>query len=179
MQNIRREKRFVFMDIKNRHRFNLIDAFVILITLALIAGTVYFAWKENKEINMHLHEKNITYTLRLADVEEEFLPAFAVDGHVLDSSTLDYIGTIKKIRTEKSFRLTDSAVQSSTSSGYLVVQEILDGSYNVYLTVNAKTVLDSRGVAYIDNLRITVGTPMYVRCGNFTYEAYITSFSIN
>ena len=40
------------MDIKNRHRFNLIDAFVILITLALIAGTVYFAWKENKEINM-------------------------------------------------------------------------------------------------------------------------------
>lgn len=167
------------MDLKNKHHFNLIDAFVILVTLALIAGTVYFAWKENKEVNLHLHEKNITYTLRLSDVDEEFISVFEADKHVLDSSTLDYVGTIKKIKTEKSYRLTDSAVQSSTNSGYLVVQENLDDLYNVYLTVNAKTVVDSRGVAYIDNRRITVGTAMYVRCGNFTYEAYITSFSIN
>ena len=167
------------MDTKNKHRFNLIDAFVILVTLAIIAGTVYFVWKENKEFNTHLHEKNITYTLRLSGVDEEFVPVFETDEHILDSSTFNYIGTIKKIKTEKSFRLTDSAVQSSTSSGYLVVQENLDDLYDVYLTVNAKTVVDSRGVAYIDDHRITVGTSMFVRCGNFTYEAYITSFSIN
>ena len=167
------------MDIKNKHRFNLIDAIVIFVILALIAGTVYFSWKENKEVNMHLHEKNITYTLRLSGVEEEFLPAFEAEEHVLNSSTLDYAGTIKKVKAEKSYRLTDKAVQSSTSSAYIVVHENLDDVYDVYLTVNSKTVVDSRGVAYIDRQRITVGTPMYIRCGNFTYEAYITSFSIS
>ena len=167
------------MDIKNKHRFNLIDAFVILVTLALIAGTVYFAWSKNKEVNKHLHEKNITYTLRLSAVDEEFVSVFEEEKHVLNSSTLDYAGTIKKIKTEKSYRLTDKAVQSSTSSGYIVVHEKLDDVYDVYLTVSSKTIVDSRGIAYIDSQRITVGTPMYIRCGNFTYEAYITGFSIS
>jgi hypothetical protein len=167
------------MDIKNKHRFNLIDFFVILITLALIAGTIYFAWRENKELKAHLHEKNITYTLCLSGVDEDFISVFEAEAHVLNSSTLNYAGTIKKIKLEKSARLTDKAVQSSTSSAYIVVQEVSDELYDIYLTVSAKTLLDGRGVAYIDSQRITVGTPMYIRCENFTYEAFITSFSIN
>ena len=45
------------MNTKRKTGFNIIDAFVILIILALIAGTVYFVWRKTKEPSSQLKER--------------------------------------------------------------------------------------------------------------------------
>ena len=164
---------------KNKHRFNLIDVFVVFIVLAIIAGAVYYTFRETKDLQAQIRERNITYTLRLSGVNEEFLSSFEQGVHVLDSSTLDYIGTISKVRSEKMGEFTDKAVSNNLGSNYILAQKRYDDVYDVYLTITAKTMLDDRGVAYIDRQRITIGSLINVRCGNFPHEAYITYFSIN
>ncbi len=167
------------MDIKNKHRFNLIDVFVILVILALIAGTVYFSVSEHKSLSSKMKEKNITYTVRLSDVDDAFLEAFKKDVHVYNSATFEYMGTIEKVRTEKASAYTDKASPSNMKSGYTIVQKAYEDIFDVYVTVHGKATLDERGVAYIENQRITVGTAVNLRFGNFAYEAHITSFSVN
>ena len=167
------------MDNKKKHRFNLIDIFVILIVLSLIGGTVFFTFRQNNEMKSQLRERNITYTLRISGVEKDFVSSFSEEEPVLDSSTMNYIGTITKVRTEKASSFSDKAVPNSFGNNYILMQEKSEESYDVYLTVSAKTKLDDRGVAYIDRQRITIGTRANIRCGNFASEAYITYFSIN
>lgn len=168
------------MDTKKKTGFNLIDVFVILIIIALIAGTLYFSWRENKGPASQLKERNITYTVRLTGVDEDFISVFSEEGHLYNSSSLNYIGTIKKVTMEKTAVLTDKA--SSTVSGtdvsYTVIETKYDDLYDVYITITAKTTLDSRGVAHIDGERITIGSKIYIRAENFSHAAYITSFSI-
>ena len=167
------------MDTKSKNRFNIIDVCVILIILALIAGIVIFTVRESGEIYSERKEKNITYTVRLSGVSKDFLPSFEEEEHVLNSSTLNYIGTITKIKQEKTAVNTDKAEPVGTDGQYKVVQSHYDDVYDVYLTVSSKTTLDSRGIAYIDSQRITIGSVLYVRCGNFAATGYITNFSIS
>jgi hypothetical protein len=168
------------MNTKRKTGFNIIDAFVILIILALIAGTVYFAWRKTKEPSSQLKEKNITYTVRVSGVSADFVPVFKQNGLVYNSSTLGYVGTIKKIRMENAAVLTDKAAATGTEEnpGYTVIQQKYGDVYDVYLTVNAKTLLDQRGVAYVDDERITIGSRINIRTENFSCEAYITAFTI-
>ncbi|MBQ8448030.1 MAG: DUF4330 domain-containing protein [Clostridia bacterium] len=167
------------MDIKKKNRFNLIDAFVVLIILALIAGTVYFAFKENNEFQSELRTKNITYTVLLENVDKDFLNVFETDGHVLNSSTLEYIGKISKIKTEKAGVWTDKAEKDAAGDGYTVIKKEYGDVYDVYITITAKASMDERGIAYIDRQRITVGTCVPLRFGNFSVQAHITAFSTN
>jgi len=167
------------MDNKKKHRFNLIDIFVIFIVLALIGGTAFFAFRKSRDVQSQIRERNITYTVCLSGVSEAYLSAFGTEEHMLNSATLNYIGTISKIKTEKHGEFTEKAVQNNLGSNYILVQNRYEDIFDVYLTVTAKTTLDERGVAYIDGRRITVGSPINIRCGNFAHAAYITNFSIS
>ena len=167
------------METKNKHRFNLIDAFVIFIVLALISATVYYVIRENKNPNAEIRSRNITYTVRLEGVDKKFIENFAEDDHVLNASTMEYIGTISKIRKEKGGNFTDKAANNALGNGFILIKEPREDIYDVYLTITSKTVLDERGVAYIDRQRITIGTTLYLRFGDFSKEASITNFSIS
>jgi len=168
------------MNTKKKTGFNIIDVFVILIIIALIAGTVYFIWRKNREPSSQLREKNLTYTVCLSGVDDDFLSVFEQDGLVYNSSTLGYIGTVKKIRMEKTAVLTDKAAAtvSGDNVSYTVIQQKYDDIYDVYLTISAKTLLDRRDIAYVDGERITIGSRINIRTEGFSYEAYITAFSI-
>jgi hypothetical protein len=167
------------MDTKKKKRFNLIDAFVLLIILALISGTVYFSIRNNKEFHSELRTKNITYTVLLENVDKDFLNVFETDGHVLNSSTLEYIGKISKIKTEKSAILTDKAEKNDSGEGYTIIKKTYDDVYDVYITLTSKASMDERGIAYIDRQRITVGACVPLRFENYSHNAYITGFSTN
>lgn len=168
------------MNNKRKTGFNIIDFFVILIVLALIAGTVYFIWRKNREPSTQLREKNLTYTVRISGVDKDFISVFEQEGLVYNSSTMNYVGTIKTVRLEKAAVLTDKAAATGEGEdvSYTVIQQKYEDVYDVYLTITSKTMLDSRNVAYVDEERITVGSRINLRTGNFPCEAYITAFSI-
>ena len=167
------------MDNIKKHRFNLIDVFVILIVLALAASTVYFAIRESGDKQSQIRERKITYTVCLKGVDKEFLSSFEEEAHVLFSSTLNYAGTISKVTREKASVFTDEAVHNNSGNNYIVVQKQYDDVYDVYVTLTSRTTLDDRGVAYIDRQRITIGTEVGLRFGNFSCNTYITSFSVS
>lgn len=167
------------METKNKHRFNLIDAFVIFIVLALVSATVYYTIRENKNLNAEIRSRNITYTVCLEGVSKQFIDNFVEHEHVLNASTMEYIGTISKVRTEKGGVFTDKAANDASGSGFILIKQIHKDYFDVYLTITAKTILDERGVAYIDRQRITIGTLLHLRFNNFSHEAYVTNFSIS
>jgi hypothetical protein len=166
------------MDNKRKNRFNIIDVLVIFTVLALIAGIIVFTVRESKDYYAGLKEKNITYTVKICGIEKEFLSSFKEKEHIFSSTTLNYVGTISKIRTAKTSVATDRAVQSASGSAYISVMQVYDDLFDVYLTVSAKASLDDRGIAYIDRRRISIGSAVDIRCGNFSATAYVTNFSI-
>lgn len=157
----------------------MIDAFVIAVILALIAGVIFFAVRESGDLYSERRERNITYTVRISGVNKEFLSSFEEEMHVLNSSTLNYIGTVSKIKTEKAAAGTGEAVPNGTDGSYIIVQDKYDDIYDVYITLTAKTAPDGRGVAYVDGQRITIGSVIYLRFGNYSAAGHITNFSIS
>lgn len=172
----------MFLDIMNtfkkKNRFNIIDTFVIVIILALIAGVIFFVLHRGNSIYSDRSEKNITYTVCISGMDEAHLAAFEAGERVLNSSTLNHIGTISDIKAIKHKARTSTATKDAEGEGYTLDLVEYDDVYDVYITVTAKTSLDSRNIAYIDSQRITVGSAIYIRCGNFASPGHITNFVI-
>ncbi len=166
------------MDNTKKSKFNIVDTFVVLILLALIFGIVFFFIRESRTIYEGRSEKNITYKICISDVEEEYASTFATGKKIYNSSTLNYIGTITKVEILPATESSGTAAAGAAEGEYLLGQEQCPGLCDVYITLTAKTKLDTRGVAYIDSERITVGSALDIRCDNFAAPSYITMFSI-
>ena len=178
-QYSRRETDLHAMDNTKKSKFNIVDTFVVIILLALILGAVYFVLRESGTIYAERNEKNITYTVCISGVEEEYLSSFVVGEKMLNSETLNYIGTITKVEALAAKENGDKALPGTAEGEYVLEQKEKTGVYDVYITLTAKTRLDSRGIAYLDYERITIGSPLYIRSGNFAAESYITAFSLS
>ncbi len=167
------------MDNTKKNKFNIVDTFVVLILLALIFGIVFFVLRESGTIYAERNEKNITYTICISGVEEEYISSFTAGDKMLNSSTLNYIGTITKVEKLPTKENGEKALPGASTGEYVLEQKERKGVYDVYITLTAKTKLDSRGVAYLDAERITIGSLLNIRSDNFAAESYITAFSLS
>ncbi|MBO5023809.1 MAG: DUF4330 domain-containing protein [Clostridia bacterium] len=162
-----------------KFRFNIIDAFVILLIVALILGTAYFILMETGFIPQdQANERTITYTVRLSETEEQYLGSFAVGSEVFNSSTFDSLGSIYAIEHQKTRAISPFAEAADGTEQYSVRQAEYDDKYDIYITVQAKATIDENGIAYVGSQRITIGSCVYFKCGNFAATTYITDFSV-
>ncbi len=166
------------MDNSKKSKFNIVDTFVVLILLALIFGIVFFFIRESRTIYEGRSEKNITYKICISGVESEYASTFVTGEKIYNSSTLNYIGTITKVETLPATESGEKAVAGAAEGEYLLKQEERHGLCDIYITLTAKTKLDTRGVAYIDSERITIDSELDVRCDNFAAPSRITMFSV-
>jgi hypothetical protein len=163
---------------KTKNKFNIVDIFAVLIILALILGTVFFVLRKSGAIYTEKSKKNITYTVCIPGVKEEYISEIKAGEMIRNSSTMGYMGTITKTETTAHTENGNTAI-SDGNGGYVLEQKEAAGVYDVYITITSKATPDSRGVVYIDSERITIGSVLYVRIDNFAAESFITAFSIS
>ncbi len=162
-----------------KFRFNIIDVFVILLIAALILGAAYFILMETGFIPQEkANEKTITYTVRLSETEAQYLDSFAVGSEVFNSATFASLGSISAVNHNNTLALSPFAEVAEGTQQYSVKQAEYEDRYDIYITVTARATIDDNGVAYVGSQRITVGSCVYFKCGNYAATTYITDFEI-
>lgn len=162
---------------KTKNKFNIIDVFVIIIIFALIAGIVLFALYKNGVIFKNESTLNVTYTVCFHDVNEEYIPSFQKNNEAFNSSTMEPIGTVIDVTTRKSTSAGSTASPGEAEGEYVLDQNEKAGVYDVYLTIKSEAYIDERGVVYVSSQKVVAGAPIYVRCGNYAAQGFITSFN--
>ena len=163
---------------KTKSKFNIIDTFVILIILAMIAGIVLFALYKGGIILSGKEKKQITYTVCIYGIEDEKLSSFAEGNDILNSSTFQSVGKITKTDSKKHMITENTAYKGENDGEYVLGTTESSALYDVYITVTATSGVDERGIAYIDSQKIVTGASVYVRSGNYAAQGFITDFSI-
>lgn len=163
---------------KKKTRFNFIDVVIILIILAIIAAAAYLLVNGLQENQTPRQMGNMDFTVRIASVSEEALPLFELNTVVKDSVTGEVIGEIVSVRSEKTRYFGKTAIASEENDGtYVVPVSEYEDKYDVYVTISAKAGKDTRGIHYVGDLKILVGSTVYFKIPSFTSISYITDHS--
>ena len=163
---------------KTKHKFNIIDAFVILVLLAIIFEIVFFAVQTSGVLSPENEQKDVTYTVCIHGVDKAYLGSFKKGNHAYNSSTLYDIGIVTEINAVPVIEYDGTAKDSETEGEYAPGFSESDTLYDVYITISAKATVDERGIAFIDTQKIIVGTTVYIRCGDYAAASHVTSFKI-
>ncbi len=164
---------------KKKNRFNIVDAIIILLIAALIFGIVYFIMFETGTLpSDEKKHATVVYTIRISDVDEAYLDSFAVGNNATNSSDLSNLGMISTVQNKNAIFYSSRAEKTADGVSYSIKQYEYEDKYDIYVTLTAQGIVDERGVVYIGSQRINVGVCVYIRCGNFASDSYVTDFRI-
>ncbi len=162
---------------KTKMRFNIIDAIIILIILAIIAAAIYLIVTDMQSKKDSRHVGNVDFTVRISSVDEAALSLFEQGIAVKDSVTGEVLGEIVSFNSEKSRHFGKIAIPNATEDGYTIPVSEYEDKYDVYVTIIATAGKDARGIRYVGNTKILVGSTVYFKIPSFTSVSYITEYN--
>ncbi len=158
-------------------RFNIIDAVIILIILAIIGAAAYLVITDMQSKNYSRLTGNMDFTVRISDVDESTLALFERGTVVKDSVTGEVIGELVGYNAEKARYFGKIAVPNATGDGYTVPVSKHEDKYDVYVIIRATAEKDLRGIHYVQGTKILIGSTVYFKIPSFTSISYITDFT--
>ncbi len=153
-----------------KHRFNAVDAAIIIVIAAIIvAGVMFFSMGGTETINETV---KIEYVVEFRAIRNEFADNFAVGDGVVDSVAKYHLGEVID------YSVGPAAYSGNDfSAGALVSSEYPEHS-DVRLSVAAEATVGAGGRYVLDGgYDISVGTTMYIRLPNYTGVGYCTELS--
>ncbi len=155
---------------KQKRRFNVVDALIILLILAVIAAAAVFVLSKGVG-GRKSNTFEIEYVVELRTVRDEFADNIKVGDRLVDSAAKYQLGEVIAVSTSPAtFTGTDLV------NGALVYCNYPEHS-DISLTVKASAETDSDGMYIIDSgYRISVGSTMYIRTPDFVGTGYCTRF---
>lgn len=162
---------------KKKTRFNFIDAVIVLIIIAIIGLAAYLIVRDlqSQKVPPRL-TGNMDFTVRISSVDEEALPLFEKGVIVKDSVTGATLGEIVAVVKEKS-RHYGTVAQLDENGSYVVPVSEYEDRYDLHVIVRATADKDVRGIHYVDNTKILIGSTVYFKIPSFTSISYITDFT--
>ncbi len=154
---------------KQKHRFNAVDALIILLILAVIAAGIFVFSKKVR--SQKAGSFDIEYVIELRTVRDELADNITVGTKIIDSAKKYQLGEVIAVNvTPAKFTGTDLI------NGELVYYDYPEHS-DVSLTVKTTARLDSEGMYIVDSgYRLSVGTSIYVRTPDYVGTGYCTKF---
>ncbi len=157
------------MEKKNnkKHKFNAIDAAIIIVIAAIIGAAIFLFSTGN--VVEPVKTTNIEYVIELRTVRNEFKDNFEVGQQVVDSVAKYHLGRI----------VSYSAIDATFSGNDMQTGSLVNGIYpdhsDIRLTVSAEAVPGAYGRYVIDGgYDISVGSTIYVRLPDYTGVGYCT-----
>ncbi len=151
-----------------KRRFNVVDALIIVLVLAVIAVAVWLVvWRKN--VQNAEESFDIEYIVELRTIRDEFTDNFKVGDKLIDSASKLQLGEI--IATNITPATFTGTNYETGSLAYYDYPEHSD----VALTVKATATLNSDGEYLIDHgFVISVGETVYVRLPGYVGVGYCT-----
>lgn len=155
---------------KKKHRFNAVDALIILIVLAVIAGGGLFIWSRGVGKSGQ-NSFDVEYVIEFRTIRDEFADNFSEGTKLIDSAKKYQLGEVIAV----------SVTPATFTGTNLVDGKLAYSNYpehsNVALTVRTTASLDSEGMYIIDGgYHISVGSTMYIRTPDYVGMGYCTKF---
>ncbi len=162
---------------QKKARFNFVDVLILLVVLAIIGAAIYLVVSELGSRKITRQNGNMSFTVRISSVDEEALSLFAEGVIVKDSVTGTQLGNIVSVSTENSFYYGSTAVMDPDGGDYILPVSVYSNKYDVYVTIRTEAELDERGIHYVGDTQILVGSTVYFRIPSFASVSYITNFT--
>ena len=154
---------------QKKHKFNAIDAAIIILIVAVISAAVFFMLSDREPSETEAKTVKIEYVVSLRTIQDEFADNFTPGDSVTDGVALYRIGEI-----------VDTYVTDAVYNGVdLVTGESVATPYpdhsDVALTVRATATLDELGRYVVGGgFDLSVGTLICVRTPNYIGYGYCT-----
>ena len=161
---------------KQKRKFNIIDFFILLIILAVVAALVYAfsPWSQIKKL-WKPNQTTFQYAIALKEVDDEFVNLIKSGDSVINSVTKNSMGTVDRVGEPTRSTVLDYQKDDSAADGTVVYKGVLtekSDKYDiiVYVTTTAEY---EQGVGYtVNGSRIAVGEELFLRFPHFEYSGY-------
>lgn len=160
---------------RKKAQFNLIDAFIIVFIVAVIATAAYLLFGNSGGPSDN-GDFDLTFEVRISEVKQEALPFIYEGITVRNSVTGEELGTVISVRTEKS-RYYGGVTEDGQGNYVLNSGEYAD-RYDVYVTISAKSRLDNNGIHTVDQIRMLIGSPVHFKVKSFAALSYVVNVNI-
>ena len=154
---------------KKKHKFNIVDFFILLLVVAIIGTAIYavFSWSDIKAL-WSTSSKKIEYIIELRGVDDEFINNIKENDTVIDSVSKNQLGKVKSVNSNEHYSVLNYEVDEKNGGGYKGVLVKDESKYNISVYVSA-TAEYEKGVGYtVNGTRIAVGEALELRFPQFS-----------
>ena len=152
-------------------RFNLVDFFLLLIILAIVAALVVYIVPGIYQKLLGEEETEITFALEFRGVDVEFISNINVGDSVHDAGKNVLLGQVKSVE-----HYADTVLVYNEATGEGELRELTDKK-NVIITVTSGAVYTDKEGYSVNGERIAVGRGYDVGFPNFSGSAYCIDVS--
>ena len=150
-------------------KFNVVDVFLILIVIAIIAAIVTYLVPGL--FNVAADETDITFTIEFRGVDSSFITNIKNGDSVYDSSKHYMLGNVKSVEN-----YAHTVLVYNEDTGVAEMKEV-EGLKNIVVTVTAKAIYtDGKGYS-VNGERIAVGCAYNISFPDFSGSAYCIEVS--
>lgn len=158
---------------KGRIRFNIVDFFVVLFVVLVLAASVAYFVPELTERFSSNGEVEITYVLEFRGVDDTFIANVLAGDKAYDGSQNFNIGTVKTVVAEAY-----TSLEYDNTLGEAVMKEH-PAKKTLVITITATAVYNEGEGYSINGKRIAVGGKYDVRFPGFSGTAYCTQVKLS
>lgn len=152
--------------VKTKTKINAVDIFFVLLTVAVL---IAMFMRSGYVLNLiYGNTYNVTYTLELAQIDDELVNSIAVGDKITEKSSEAVIGEILELETER------AQTKLTTASGSEVVG-YLNGKTDITMDVNSDVLKNDTFYVLGDDIVLKEGSSFYIVVGEIYAKATIIS----
>ena len=156
---------------KRKRKFNIVDFFIVLIALMLIAVLIYAIspWSQLKKLFNH-EDVTLEYVVEIKGVDKDFCSLIKEQDSVVNNVTKNSLGVVSSIdKVDMSTSLSYQTDENNNILGILVEDP---QKYDVTVRISAEADHEE-GIGYtVNGCRIAVGEEIFLRFPKFACSGY-------
>jgi len=146
----------------NKHKFNIIDAAVVIVIIGIIAAGIWFFWSSGDGADI-----NAYFVVEIRDQMPNFFDTIEIGGEIRDSIRNYFLGHV-----------VDAHYQPATMVSFDYMTEsfiltVIPERYDVYITIRG-TGTENNSVITSNGQAVRVGQEMFLRGTGYAGIGFIT-----
>ncbi len=165
---------------KKKRKFNIIDFFILVLIVALIASLVYALspWSQLKKL-WSTDEISFQYSVEFKNVDEQFIQLIENGDLVINSITKKEMGTVIDVdRSQKSYKL--HYKENTDSEGKITIEGTpveLENQYDITVYIKSSAIYEQGKGYTVNGDRIAIGEELSLRFPQFERSGYCVSIA--
>ena len=159
---------------KKKRKFNIIDFLIILAILAIIFVVIYVVspWSQINNI-FNASEKELIYTVKLENVDEELISLIKQGDEVIDSVSKSSLGKVY-IVGDGTVKSTELGYETDAEGEYEGKWIESSDKYDITIQIKTSANYEENVGLFVNGTRVAVGEEFYLRFPKFEWNGYCT-----